>query len=621
MSTPQRSPRAPRTRSAFGAAFLSLLFPGLGHAYAGAWGRALGFAALPLLAIASIAGLAVGSDKFKLIAAFASPTVLNGVLVVNVLAFLYRAAAAADAWNVARFLNARAAAGDGRLGRSRMPLNPLSIAGLIAVVAVMGGAHLAVWRYDALALSAVNCLNPDTADDSCDSTDPGPSNSPSDSGGGDLPSDIPSGAIATDTPLPTPEGSVNPSATPPPSLPPWDGTSRLNILLVGTDQRSANQASFNTDTMIVVSIDPKTKQVAMLQLPRDSWGVPVPPSAQGVWGSIYGGRVNSWFAANQNRKDLWPGKTAQARGFAALKAMLGNLYGLNIQYYVKVDFQGFKDAVDVMGGVTINVQIPVAEDDFPLTDKIKTRVYIPAGPQEMNGTTALVYARSRHTSTDFDRGFRQQRVVLSFKNQLDPQSVFANLTGLVGALKKAVKTDIPVADTTTMGQLLDLASKVDTKGIRSYVFAPPYFATDMYGLSGGTDGRVIVNAQRIEQAAKQAFSLPSSLISLRNSLSGEGAQVWIEDGKNGMGLAGNHALYLSYFGVDASAPVKLAPVTPQTTTITVYNGADAKVAATVKYLAHLYGATAVSVTDPKITADIVVVVGRNAHKYAIPNAG
>lgn len=617
MSTPQRSPRAPRTRSAFGAAFLSLIFPGLGHAYAGAWARALGFAAIPLLLIASGAGIVIGSDKFKLVGAFASPTVLNGVLVANILIFLYRAATAVDAWNVARFMNTRDAAGDGRLGRARIPLNPLSIAGLIAVVAVMAGAHLAVWRYDALALSVVNCLNPDTADPSCDSGD-NPSPNPSD----ELPSDAsgqPSVPIATDTPIPTPEGSAT-TGTPAPSLPPWDGTSRLNILLVGTDQRSANQSSFNTDTMIVVSIDPKTKQVAMLQLPRDTWGVPVPPAAQGFWGSIYKNKINSWFAANQNLS-IWPGKNAQARGFSALKAMLGNLYGINIQYYVKVDFQGFKDAVDTLGGVTINVQIPVAEDDFPFTDKIKTRVYIPAGPQEMDGTTALIYARSRHGSTDFDRGFRQQRVVLSFKNELDPQSVFSNLTGLVASLKKAVKTDIPVANTTLMGQLLQLASQVDTKSIRSYVFAPPYYATDMWGPSGGTNSNVVINASRVEQAASQAFKISPSLIALRNTLSGEAAQVWVEDGKGGGGHAGNNAAYLAYYGVNASAPVKLAPATPQTTTITVYNGADAKVAATIKYLEKLYKVTSVQATDPKVNADIVVVLGRDARDLAVPNAG
>ncbi|HEY4753038.1 MAG TPA: hypothetical protein VIH37_07110, partial [Candidatus Limnocylindrales bacterium] len=185
MSTTPRSPRAPRTRSAFGAAFLSLIFPGLGHAYAGAWTRALGFAALPLLGIAAGAGIALRGNKFELAAFFMNPGVLTGVMVFNVVAFLYRAAAAVDAWNVARFLNAADASGDGRLGKAKLPLNPLSIAGLVAVVLVMAGAHIAVARYDSLALSVVGCFNPDTADISCDASDtssPNPSDQlPSDS--------------------------------------------------------------------------------------------------------------------------------------------------------------------------------------------------------------------------------------------------------------------------------------------------------------------------------------------------------------------------------------------------------------------------------------------------------
>jgi len=618
MSTPLHAPRAPRTRSAFGAAFLSLVFPGLGHAYAGAWVRALGFAALPFLALAAAAGIALGSDKFKLLATFASPTVLSGLLVVNVLAFLYRAAAAADAWNVARFLNRADASGDGRLGRARLPLNPLSAVGLVAVIAVMAGAHAAVWRYDALALSVVNCINPETADASCATGGPGASQAPSGGptdGASSAPSDL-----ETDTPLPTPIGSAG-GATPAPTLPPWDGTSRLNILLVGSDQRSERETTFNTDTMIVVSVDPVSKQVAMLQLPRDTAGVPVPPSAQGVWGATYKGKINSWFAANANQKSLWPGKTATARGFAALKSILGNLYGIQIQYYVKVDFQGFRDAVDTLGGVQINVQIPVAEDDFPYTDHIKSRVYIPAGPQEMDGQQALVYARSRHGSNDFDRGHRQQRVVLSFKNQLDPKTVFANLTGLVAALKTAVQTDIPVGDTQTMGELLQLASQIDTKSIRSYVFSPPYFATDMWGPSGGTNSDVVINTARVQQAVRQAFSLSPSLLALRDSLSGEGALVWIQNGKGLPDRAGNNAAYLDYFGVGASALPKAAATTPAQTTVTVYNGAEARLQATVTYLQRVYGVTVATATDPAVKADIVIVLGRDARNLATPTAG
>ena len=150
-----------------------------------------------------------------------------------------------------------------------------------------------------------------------------------------------------------------------PSLPPWDGKERLNILLVGVDQRNGD-SFFNTDTLIVASIDPKTKEVAMFQVPRDTVDVPVPANARSVWGSVYRGKINSWFAQNRVRPDLWAGSTARARGFNALKSLLGELYGLDIRYYVMANFQGFRDAVNTLGGVQINVQIPVAESDYPV---------------------------------------------------------------------------------------------------------------------------------------------------------------------------------------------------------------------------------------------------------------
>jgi hypothetical protein len=289
---------------------------------------------------------------------------------------------------------------------------------------------------------------------------------------------------------------------------------------------------------------------------------------------------------------------------------------------VKVDFAGFVDAVDTLHGVQVNVQVPVVDDNFPLTDQIKTRVYIPTGPQEMDGTTALVYARARHLSDDFDRGHRQQRVILSVKNELDPQTVFANLDGLVAALKKAVKTDIPIGDTNIMGQLLGLASQIDTKAIRSYVFSPPYFATDMWGPSNGTDSRVIIKADRVQQAARQAFNISPSVLALQDKLSGEGAQVWVEDGKGLASHAANNAAYLAYFGMDASAPLKPAATAPSHTTITVYGDAATKLPQTLKYLQNLYNVTVVQTgTDPTVKADIVVVLGRDGHDLTVPTAG
>ena len=142
----------------------------------------------------------------------------------------------------------------------------------------------------------------------------------------------------------------------------------------------------------------------------------------------------------------------------------------------------------------------------------------------MDGEQALRYARSRNTSNDFDRGARQQRVLLSLREQADPQILLPRLPELVDALKSAVRTDIPLDQ---LDELLGLASGIDTANIRSYVFGPPY-SQDTCNDSRGCV--VLPNIPRIKDAVKNAFSIDPADQAQRRSLAGEGAGVWVLNG-------------------------------------------------------------------------------------------
>jgi LCP family protein required for cell wall assembly len=411
--------------------------------------------------------------------------------------------------------------------------------------------------------------------------------------------------------VPTAEPTLLGTPVPTVAIPPWDGKERLNILLIGSDEQ---RGGHNTDTMITVSIDPVTKQVAMFSLPRDTVDVPVPPGpAQRVWGRDYGQKINSFFANNRRRSDLWPGND-RTRGYNALKSILGELYDLKIRYFVEVNFDGFKKVVDAVGGVTINVQVPVSDDEFPGTTGRAQRLYIPSGLQHMDGEQALRYARSRHTSTDFDRGARQQRVLLSLRQQADPQTLIPKLPELVAALKSTVRTDIPVSQ---LDELLGLASQVDTANIRSYVFAPPLYSQDTCADARGCI--VVPNIARIKQAVKNAFSADPRDEALRQSLASEGGHLWVVNGttdsSRGPALAG----YLEYRGLAASAPRgRPKGSVPANTVITVYNGAEEKLAATIAYLEKTFGVQVKTKADPTIPVDIVITVGRNTPKLQAP---
>jgi len=600
----------PRAKSAFAAAFLSLIFPGLGQAYLGAWYRALGFAAGPVLIFALTCGFQLRMDRQELVTLVVNPTVLTSVFVLNIIALLYRLVAIVDAYRVATYINAHAASGDGRLGPARLPMNPLSIAGLIAIVLVMTGTHVAVARYDMLAMDLFEggCIfiGDEQGDAACEVDE-----SPAPSSTADASPGV-SEAPVSIAPSPTAEASPVGSALPTVVIPPWDGKKRLNILLIGSDQRP-NEGFYNTDTLIVVSIDPQTKRVAMFSLPRDVVDVPVPSGpARRVFGSVYAGKINSWFGAVRNREDLFPGSN-RTRGYNGLKAILGELYGIDIKYFVEVNFEGFKKVVDAIGGVTVNVQVPVAADQYP-GEKGTSRLYIPSGLQHMNGSQALRYARSRHTSDDFDRGARQQRLLMAMREQVDPVDLIPRLDELTSALKKAVRTDIPPSE---IPKMLGLASSVDTRNIRSYVFAPPLYGTQVLNSPRGYI--ILPDVGKIRDTLDRAFRGNPANEERRQKLAQEGARVWVLNGTGSDGRGSKLAGFLAYQGLAASAPRQRPEGgVPAHTRIVLYNATKEQFPAAVSYLEKTFDVEVKTKTDPSVGADFVITIGQDTPELAPP---
>ena len=590
--TPSRA-----SRSGFVAAFLSLLFPGLGHAYLGAWRRGLGFAAPPILLGALLAGIVVRMNAFDLAGLAVQSWFLVGLFVINLVALAYRAAAIVDAWAIARAMG----------GWRPPPASPearaaslLSIAGLGAVLLVMSAVHVAVARYDLLFVNATACVFGGGTD--CGS--PGDSGEPGASG------ESPSPEASE------PGGSIGPEASTP-TLPPWNGKDRLNILLIGADEQ---EGGHNTDTMIVLSIDPVSKQVVMFSLPRDTVDVPIPASdtrARAVFGSTYGGKINSWWATVHKRTDWYPPipGISGGPGYNGLKSLLGNLYGLDIRYFVEVNFRGFKDAVDALGGVTINVEVPVLDDNFPLAADHRDRLYIQAGPQHMTGTEALQYARSRHGSSDFDRGARQQRVLVALRRQANVEALLPIATELLDNLKANVRTDIPRE---LVPQLMSLADGIDPSAIRSVIFTPPFYQTEIP--NDPQRGYIIVpRIDRIRAAVREAFSGDPNFQQAHDAIASEAATVWVLNGSGQSGQAASLAAYLEYLGIAATAPAQRPDTTGlSATTIRVYNGAEDRIPLTIKALELTFGVKAVPVTDPAIRVDVVVITARSTPDLTPP---
>jgi LCP family protein required for cell wall assembly len=590
-------------RSGFVAAFLSLLFPGLGHAYLGAYRRGLGFAAPPILLGALIAGIVVRMNEFDLAGMVIQTWFLTGLFIANLVALAYRAAAIVDSWAIAQAMGRGLAFPKAAQARGSAVV---SVAGLAAVLLVMSVVHVAVARYDLLFSGSLSCVfggNGAGCNSPDDSGSPGTSGAPG----------------ATDQGTPEPSDSIGPETTATPG-PEWNGKDRLNILLIGADEQ---EGAHNTDTMIVVSIDPTTNQVVMFSLPRDTVDVPLAPGPmQRVYGSTYGGKINSLWVTVHKHSDWFPnikvdGHTiANGPGYSGLMSTLANLYQIpgGIQYFVEVNFRGFKEVVDDLGGVTINVEVPVLDDNFPLVADHRDRLYIPTGPQHMDGTDALQYARSRHGSSDFDRGARQQRVLVALRRQANIEALLPKVNDLLAALSQNVRTNIPRE---LIPQLMALATRVDTTSIRSVIFTPPFYQTEVP--NDPRRGYVIEpNVFRIRQAVKAAFTVDPNFQQAHDAIASEGAQVWVLNGTGQTGEAANVAGFLDYLGIAATAPSQKPPAVGSTTIIRAYNGADEQMPLTLKALEQVFGVKVMPVTDASVHVDFIVVTARNTPDLTPP---
>ncbi len=596
-----------RRPSPFTAAFLSFLFPGLGQLYAGVRARALAFAAAPVLLLALLAGLLANhATRRGLVFSVFDPTILQILLVLDGALFAYRLLAVVDAFRVARAL---AAGGSSRLGRPRLRLAPLSLAGLGAVVLVMAMGHVALARYDLIAYDTITGITSGTPEQATPpagaSASPGPSAS----------------AAAASAP-PSESPSPTPTAAPVTAVTPWNGTDRLNILLLGVDQRPPDP-TFNTDTMIIASVDPKTGQVAMFSVPRDTIDMPLPPSwpaASYFQGGVFPNKITTLWTYADSHPNLFPGPAA-TKGSTALMGTLGYLLGLNINYYVMVNFSGFEQVVNTLGGVTINVQAPVEDYHYPSVSHGAIKLYIPATIQHMDGSEALAYARSRHETNDFNRSQRQQRVILSVREQtnlatfLDPNK----LAQLSSELSAAVHTNFPAGQ---LPQLVSLAEQADVRHLHSYVFSYPDYETQCSPAECQVFYWLKPKVDLIRQTVQQAFSASPELLAERQALRSEAATVWV---LNGSGIAGQATAvsgYLDYLGMNAEVP----PVngghatgpTQTATVVTFYNGAESKLPETVRVLEAVFKVKIVTATDPSMKADVVVITGTSTPKLSAP---
>lgn len=206
----------------------------------------------------------------------------------------------------------------------------------------------------------------------------------------------------------------------------------VNVLLLGSDARANESEIANTDTMILVSLDPQKGTVGLLSLPRDLW-VPIP-------GFGYDTRINTAYPLGETY-------SYEGGGPQLAKDTVSSFIGQPVQYYARVNFQGFVELVDMIGGVDVVVPTTIYDDAYPTEDYGVQLFYLEAGPQHLDGQTALKYVRTRNIDDDYARAGRQQQVLRAvaekvMRAEMIPMLV-SRLPRMLMTMSNSVQTDIP----------------------------------------------------------------------------------------------------------------------------------------------------------------------------------
>ena len=252
-----------------------------------------------------------------------------------------------------------------------------------------------------------------------------------------------------------------------------------NVLFIGIDAREKNGVEGNTDSLQIGSLNNKTHKITMISIPRDTQAY------------FYVGKNNktvikdkinaAYYIADSNN---YPGG-----GLALLRSTVSNIMGLQINYTIQINFNSFKQIVDKIGGIDVNVENSFTDYTYPNdSDTGVITISFKTGQQHMDGLKALEYARSRHSldngeGSDFSRAKRQQKVIVAIEEKIKSSSIvttIGQLSDFVQIFSQNVRIEKTLdsnssaekVNTTDFDAIMHLKDSADTKNVVSAVLDP-----------------------------------------------------------------------------------------------------------------------------------------------------
>jgi len=378
-------------------------------------------------------------------------------------------------------------------------------------------------------------------------------------------------------------------------LPRWEGTDRVNVLLMGIDQREHEHGPWRTDTLLVLTIDPVTMSGGMLSIPRDLW---VP-----IWAYDTEGRINT--AHYLGEVYDYPG------GGPALAAETVQYnFGIHIHHYARVNFTAFEELVDLIGGVDICVEEEINDLSYPDEAYGYDPLHIAAGCQHFDGAMALKYARTRHTAGgDFDRAKRQQQVIQAIFEQVTNLELLPQLASrapeMWQTLQGSIVTDLTLDEIVALARL---ASEVDPGHIRFGVIDEHY--TQFWETPDGQQVLIPLR-DRVRELRDYIFTTEPILLEdddPATRLAAEAATIDVLNGTETAGLAGRTSEFLQQHGIQITHTGNADHADHADSLIIVYTGKNY----TAEYLADLLGLPPTAVVheaNPDAAYDISIILG------------
>ncbi|MBF4461879.1 LCP family protein [Rathayibacter sp. VKM Ac-2878] len=265
---------------------------------------------------------------------------------------------------------------------------------------------------------------------------------------------------------------------------PIDG--RYNIMLLGGDA-GADRDGLRPDSVSVVSIDASTGKASIIGVSREFIDFDFPESSpmHALYPNGYDTdncavdvcKLNSVYTEVElKHPDLYPNAVADGSepGIEATRDAVEGILGIPLQYYALIDMEGFAQLIDALGGIDIDY---VADQPLPLgglpdSDGVMQGVnqWIDPGHWHFNGEQALAYARSRYTTSDYDRMKRQRQVQEALLAQFDPANVLAKFQDVAAAGSQVIKTDVPQG---MLGYFVQLGIKTKSQPVDPIELVPP----------------------------------------------------------------------------------------------------------------------------------------------------